>query len=127
MKPVAQPLRRIPFNLQDKVERKVQELLDCDIIEEVDGPTPWVNPVVIIPKVNGNIRLCINMRRANKAIIQGQYPIPTVDELLHNMNSSKVFSKLDLKWGHHQLTTLMTHKGLYRYKRLLFGVSSASE
>ena len=76
------------------------------------------------------------MRRANEAIIRGRYPIPTVDELLHNMNGSKVFSKLDLKWGYHQLelspesrqiTTFVTHKGLYRYKRLLFGVSSASE
>nr|XP_058952093.1 uncharacterized protein K02A2.6-like [Pocillopora verrucosa] len=136
VKPVAQPLRRIPFNLQEKVEKKVQELLNCDIIEEVDGPTPWVNPVVIIPKADGDIRLCIDMRQANKAIVRGRYPIPTVDELLHNMNGSKVFSKLDLKWGYHQLelnsesrqiTTFVTHKGLYRYKRLLFGVCSASE
>lgn len=136
VKPVAQPLRRISFNLQDKVEKKVQELLDCDIIEEVDGPTPWVNPVVIIPKADGDIRLCIDMRRANEAIIRGRYPIPTVDELLHNMNGSKVFSKLDLKWGYQQLelspesrqiTSFVTHKGLYRCKRLLFGVSSASE
>ena len=136
VKPVAQPLRRTPFNLQEKVEKKIQELLDCDIIEEVDGPTPWVNPVVIIPKADGDIRLCIDMRRANEAILRGRHPIPTVDELLHSMNGSKVFSKLDLKWGYHQLelsqesrqiTTFVTHKGLYRYKRLLFGVSSASE
>ena len=136
VKPVAQPLRRTPFNLQEKVERKIQELLDCDIIEEVDGPTPWVNPVVIIPKADGDIRLCIDMRRANEAILRGRHPIPTVDELLHSMNGSKVFSKLDLKWGYHQLelsqesrqiTTFVTHKGLFRYKRLLFGVSSASE
>ena len=136
VKPVAQPLRRTPFNLQEKVEKKIQELLDYDIIEEVDGPTPWVNPVVIIPKAASDIRLCVDMRRANEAILRGRHPIPTVDELLHSMNGSKVFSKLDLKWGYHQLelsqesrqiTTFVTHKGLYRYKRLLFGVSSASE
>ena len=122
--------------MQEKVEKKIQELLDCDIIEEIDGPTPWVNPVVIIPKADGDIRLCIDMRRANEAILRGRHPIPTVDELLHSMNGSRVFSKLDLKWGYHQLelsqescqiTTFVTHKGLYRYKRLLFGVSSASE
>ena len=136
VKPVAQPLRRTPFNLQEKVEKKIQELLDYDIIEEVDGPTPWVNPVVIIPKADSDIRLCVDMRRANEAILRGRHPIPTVDELLHSMNGSKVFSKLDLKWGYHQLelsqesrqiTTFVTHKGFYRYKRLLFGVSSASE
>ena len=136
VKPVDQPLGRTPFNLQEKVKKKIQELLDCDIVEEVDGPTPWVNPVVIIPKADGDIRLCIDMRRANEAILRGSHPIPTVDELLHSMNGSRVFSKLDLKWGYHQLelsqescqiTTFVTHKGLYRYKRLLFGVSSASE
>ena len=65
-----------------------------------------------------------------------RYPIPTVDELLQTMNRSKVFSKLDLKYGYHQLelnlssreiTTFVTHKGLYQYKWLLFGANSASE
>ena len=136
VQPVAQPLRRMPFNLREKVETKIDELLDLDIIERVDGPTPWVNPVVVVPKSGGDIRMCLDMRRANEAIIRGRHPIPTVDELLHNMNGSKVFSKLDLKWGYHQLeltpesrdiTTFATHCGLYRYKRLLFGVCSASE
>ena len=136
LKLVAQPLRRTPFNFQEKVEQKIQDLLDCDIIEDVDGPTPWVNSVVIIPKEDGDIRLCIGMRRVNEAILRGRYPIPTVDELLHSMNGSKFFRKLDLKWGYHQLelsresgqiTTFVTHKGLHRYKLLLFGVSSASE
>ncbi len=76
------------------------------------------------------------MRRANEAIVQGRHPIPTADEILQSMNGSKKFSKLDLKWGYHQLehspksrgiTTFATHTGLYRYKRLLFGVCSASE
>ena len=82
------------------------------------------------------ICLCIDMRQANRAIMRGRYPIPTVDEVLHTMNGSKVFSKLDLKWGYHQLelspesmeiTTFATPDGLFRYKRLLFGVCSASE
>ena len=79
MKPVAQPLRRTPFNLRQKVEKKIKELLDMDIIEPVNGPTPWVNAAVIVPKANGDdIRLCVDMRRANEAIIRGRHPIPTV-------------------------------------------------
>ena len=136
VKPVAQPYRRIPFNLREKVQDKTTELLDLGIIEPVEGPAPWVNPVVIVPKNNGEIRLCIDMRQANQAIMRRRYPIPTVDEVLHTMNGSKVFSKLDLKWGYHQLelspesreiTTFATPDGLFRYKRLLFGVCSASE
>ena len=136
IRPVAQPLRRTPFNLRGKVEQKIRELVEADIIEEVDGPTHWLNPVVVAPKPNGEIRLCLDMRRANEAVIRGRHPIPTVDEVLQSINGSKVFSKLDLKWGYHQLelapesrdiTTFAVHNGIYRYKRLFFGVSSASE
>ena len=49
VKPDAQPLRRTPFNLRQKVEKKIKELLDMDIIEPVNGPTPWVNAAVIVP------------------------------------------------------------------------------
>lgn len=132
--PVAQPIRRIPFHLREAVEQKIQQLLELDIIEPVTAATPWVNPVVTVPKPDNDIRLCLDMRQANKAITRGRYPIPTVDELLQSMNGSSVFSKLDLKWGYHQLeltpqsrgiTTFAVHNGTY--KRLIFGVSSASE
>lgn len=136
VKPVAQPIRRTPFSLRSKVEEKVQELIDLDIIEPAQGRTPWVNPVIVVPKPGGDIRLCIDMRRANEAILRERHPIPTVEEITLSMNGSKVFSKIDLKWGYHQLemtpdsrkiTTFVAHCGLYRYKRLLFGVNSASE
>ena len=134
--PIAQPLRRVPFQLREKVKSELDELLKMDIIEPVNGPTPWVNPTVIVPKANGKIRLCLDMRQANEAIIRGRHPIPTVDEVLQAMNGATVFSKVDLRMGYHQLvldqesreiTTFVTHTGLYRYKRLFFGVNSATE
>ena len=101
--PVAQPLRRTPFNLREKVE-VIESLLALDIIEPVDGPTPWVNAAVIVAKGNcDDIRLCIDMRRSNEAKIRGRHRIPTVDEVLQRMNGSTVFSKMDLKWGYHHL------------------------
>ena len=136
VKPIAHPCRRIPFNLRGKIRDKTTELLDLGITEPVEGLAPWVNPVVIVPKNNGEIRLCVDMRQANQAIMRRWYPIPTVDEVLHTMNGSKIFSKLDLKWRYHQLeltpesreiTIFATPDGLFRYKRLLFGVCSASE
>ena len=136
VKPVAQSQRRIPFGLRKKVEDKLTELLDADIIEKADGPTSWVSPVCIVPKPSGEIRLCVDMRCANEAIQRERHPIPTIDEVLLDMNQSTVFSKLDLKWGFHQIelaeesrgiTTFTTHCGLYRYKRLMFGITSAPE
>ena len=136
VKPVAQKARKIPYGLQSKVEDKLKELENKGIIEKVEGPAKWASPLVVVPKSNGDIRLCTDMRRANEAIIREKFPIPTVDDILHEINGSKVFSKLDLKWGYHQLeldedsrdiTTTVTHKGHYRYTRLIFGMNNAAE
>ena len=134
--PVVQKMRRIPFSLKDKVTAKVNELLENDIIERVEGPTTWISPVVVAPKPSGDIRLCVDMRRANEAIIRERLPIPTVDEVLESLNGSTVFSKLDLRWGFHQIelepnsrdiTSFATDDGIFRYKRLSFGVNAAPE
>ena len=76
------------------------------------------------------------MRQANQSVSRERYPIPTVEEVLQHFNQSTVFSKLDIKLGYHQIVldpesrqiiTFMTHKGMYRYKRLMFGISCAPE
>ena len=136
--PVAQSVRRIPFGLRDLAKAKLDELEAQDIIERVEGPTPWVSPLVVIPKDHPvtDVRLCVDMREANKAIVRERHPIPTVKELLYNLNGAKVFSKVDLRLGFHQceldeksrsITTFVTPWGLRKYKRLMFGVSSAPE
>ena len=56
--PVVQPLRRPPFDLRDKIEKKLDELESTDIIEKVNSPSQRVRPVVVIPKPNGEVRLC---------------------------------------------------------------------
>ena len=134
--PVAQPARRIPFHLRKKVEQELAQLEQQGIVEKVEGPTPFVSPLVIVPKKDGDVRLCVDMRMANQAIRRERHPTPTVDDLIHSMNGAKVFSKLDLRAGYHQLTlapesryitTFSTHKGLRCYRKLNFGTSSASE
>ena len=69
IKPVAQQQRRIPFHLQAKVDNELNRLLGEDIIERVldTEATEWISPVVIVPKKNDNIRLCVDMRAANTA------------------------------------------------------------
>ncbi|CAG2225151.1 unnamed protein product [Mytilus edulis] len=91
VEPVIQPMRRVPFNLRDKLGKKLDELLDLDIIEHVNEPSEWVSPVVVVPKCSGDdIRLCVDMRQANTAVKRVRHPIPTIDELVQDMNSSKV-------------------------------------
>ena len=136
VRPVAQNARRVPYGLRDKVANELQNLLKQGIIEPAEGPTPWVSPVVIVPKSSDAVRICVDMRQANNAIFRERHPIPTVDETLHELNQSTVFSELDLRLGFHQLvlhkdsraiTTFATHLGLFRYTRLFFGVNSAPE
>jgi len=136
VQPIAQRLRPSPFGLTENIEQKLEELVSHDITKPVEGPTPWVSPVVIVPKPSGDIRLCVDMRRANQAVVRERHPTPTVDDVLYQLNGRTVFSKLDLRWGFHQIeleeqsrkiTTFITHKGLFRYKRLMFGISSAPE
>ena len=105
VKPVAQKPRRIPYPLKEKVTKKINELLDLDIIEKVSGPTTWVSPAVFAPKPNkDDVRICVDMRCANEAIQREKLPIPNVDEVLEELNGSTVFSKLDMNMGFHQMS-----------------------
>ena len=66
--PVMQRHRRIPFHVKKDVEAELKRLREMDVIEEVTGPTPWVNPMVVVPKKNKGVHICIDMRKVNEAI-----------------------------------------------------------
>ena len=138
VKPVAQKQRRIPFHLREKVERELSKLEHDDIIEPVPDTeeTDWISPLVIVPKKDDNIRLCVDMRAANNAIKRVRHPIPTVKDVSLELNGAKFLTKLDLTQAYHQLelspssrhiTTFVTHTGIYRFKRLNYETNSAAE
>ena len=72
--PVAQPIRRVPYYLRDKLSTKLDELVELDIIEKVSGPSSWVSPVVVVPKPSGDICLCVDMRQAKMAVKRERFP-----------------------------------------------------
>ena len=135
--PVAQKERRIPFALRKKVNIELERLERAGIIEDVTNlPTPWLNPLVVVPKGEEDVRICLDMRCANKAITRTRFPTPTVDDLLVKLKGSAVFTKLDLKSAFHQLeldetsrhmTAFQTDTKVKRYTRLIFGANSAAE
>jgi hypothetical protein len=85
-------------------------LLKLDVIEKVEGPTSWVNPLVVVEKPNGDIRICLDMRQANQAIVREKHPVPTVEETLQEVSYAKVFSKLE------NLVNQMDKKALLKTK-----------
>ena len=122
--------RRLPFLMKKQVAAEIRKLLDQDFIEPVTSSPEWLSPLVCVPKKNWDVRFCADMRKANTAIIRNYYPIPTLDEILYEVNGAKILSKLDLAQGYHQIvlgeksrdiTTFSTLQGLFRYK---LGMSS---
>ena len=121
VQPVVQNSRPTPLHYRPKVEAKLKQLEDQDIIEYVTGPTPWVSPLIIVDKPNGDVRLCVIMCKPNEALSRTHHPYPTSEEILQDLNGSRFFSKIDIKECYHQieltessrhLTTFKTHTGL---------------
>ena len=115
---------------------KLKQLEELKVIEKVNVPTNWINPLVAVEKPNGDIRICLDKRQANRAILREKHPVPTVEETLQEISEGKVFGKLDLNMALYQIelyldsrdvTTFTAPDGQYRYKRLFFGVNLATE
>lgn len=90
--PVAAKLRRLPLALREQVSAEVQRLEQAGIIEKVDA-SEWISPVVVVRKKNSSIRLCVDLREANKAIIVDGFPLPHSDDLLHQLAGQHTFQK----------------------------------
>jgi len=94
VKPLAQKYRRLPFHIRDQVEAELKILDELDIIGGAEGPTSWVSPIVVAPKKTG-IHICVDMRAANQAIERERHPVPTVEDLIVDLNGATVFSKIE--------------------------------
>lgn len=101
--PVFQPYRRIPLELEKKVSGRIQELIQKDIVEKVEGYSKWASPLVVVPKGQEDIRLCVDLRRANKAVLVESFPFPNIEEMMAKLNGSKCFSKIDIKDAYYQV------------------------
>mgnify|MGYP001799984577 FL=1 len=82
--PVQHRLRRTPIMMRDDVITKLKELENAGVISRVDEPTEWISSQVALRKPNGTVRLCIDPKDLNRAIITNHYPIPTLEDVLPN-------------------------------------------
>ena len=101
--PVVQPYRRVLVTLEKLVDDKIDKLLQEDIIEPVKGVSKWVSPLVVVPKGTDDVRICVDMRRANLAVERENHPLPTMDDFLPHLGQAKWFSKLDIAQAYHQV------------------------
>ncbi|KAH9801810.1 hypothetical protein KPL71_001167 [Citrus sinensis] len=115
------PYRMAPAELKE-LKVQLQELVERGFIRP--SVSPWGAPVLFVKKKDGTFRLCINYRQLNKVTIRNKYPLPHIDDLFYQLQGAKVFSKIDLRSGYHQLrikdvdvpkTTFRTRYGHYEF------------
>ena len=128
--------RRVAFPLMTKVKTELNRLEREGIISKVKRPTDWCAPMVPVVKKNGNVRICVDLKRLNSAVKREHYMLPNLDDISPKLQGAQVFSKLDASSGFHQipleessceLTTFITPLGRYCFKRVPFGITSAPE
>jgi transposase InsO family protein len=132
--PIFKKARPVPYALRDKVAEQLDSAVKSGILKPVSR-SEWAAPIVVVPKSDGNIRICGDYKvTVNTCIQEETYPLPTPEDLFSTLAGGAVFTKLDLSSAYQQLQlseeskkllTINTHKGLYQYQRLAFGVSTA--
>ncbi|CAK1604432.1 unnamed protein product [Parnassius mnemosyne] len=125
--------RPVPLALKPKVEKELNRLLDLGILEKVNH-SRVATPIVPVLRSDGDIRICGDFSvTLNKVLFMDNYPLPRIEDLFAKLHGGEQFSKLDLSRAYNQLvlddtkelTCINTHKGLFRYTRLVFGLCSA--
>uniref|UniRef100_A0A1I8HZN5 Ig-like domain-containing protein n=1 Tax=Macrostomum lignano TaxID=282301 RepID=A0A1I8HZN5_9PLAT len=134
--PVCQAPSRVAAHLKEAVVDELKALEEQGIIEAVKGPSAWVSRMVVVPKDDGGVRICQDLRDLNAFVIPEKQQIPTLDEITEEMADAKLFSELDIRKAFYQipvhessrhLFTFSTPLGLMRLKRLSMGFTNASE
>ena len=128
--------RRIALPLLPKVKKEIERMVRLGVIRSVSIPTKWCTGMVVVPKPDGRIRICVDLTKLNRSVQRERHPIPSVDHTLAQLGGAKIFSKLDANSGFWQvhlqedsalLTTFITPFGRFCFNRLPFGITSAPE
>ncbi|KAM7298527.1 reverse transcriptase/ribonuclease H [Ixodes scapularis] len=107
-------------------------MLNTGAVQE--SQSPWASPVVLAPKKDGLVRLCVDYRHLNAVTVRDPYPFPSIDSVMYAIGNAKVFTTLDCSQGFLQIeidpedvpkTALTCHRGLFEFTRLPFSLSNS--
>jgi len=130
--PISKRSYRMPPKELAELKIQLQELLDKGFI--CPSASPWGCPALFVKKKDDSLRLCVDYRPLNAVTIKNKYPLPRIDVLFDQLAGARVFSKLDLRSGYHQIkirpcdipkTAFSTRYGLYEFLVMSFGLTNA--
>ena len=130
--PISKRPYRMPSNDLEEVKKQINELLEKGYIRR--SSSPWGAPVLLVEKKNKSLRMVVDYRALNEVKIKNKYLLPMINDLFDQLQGAKVFSKIDLRSGYHQLkireqdipkTAFTTRYGLYEYTVMSFGLTNA--
>jgi hypothetical protein len=130
--PISKKSYRMPPNELAELKTQLQDLLNKGFIRP--SASPWGCPALFVKKKDNSLRLCVDYRPLNAVTIKNKYPLPRIDILFDQLAGAKVFSKIDLRSGYHQIkiwpsdvpkTAFSTRYGLYEYLVMSFGLTNA--
>ena len=116
--------RRVPLPLRAKVKEELNRMESLGVISKVEELSTWCADMVAVPKRNGDVRICVDLRPLNRNVMREIHLLPKVDDILTQISGAAIFSKLDANSGFWQvplapasrhLTTFITHFGLTNY------------
>jgi hypothetical protein len=115
-----------------ELKKQLTELQEAENIRL--SSSPWGAPVLFVQKKDGSQRMCVDYRSLNDVTVKNMYPLPHIEDLFDQMRGARVFSKIDLRSGYHQMkirssdilkTTFSTRYGLYEFSVMSFGLANA--
>ena len=95
--PVASPHRTVPYHLESQFDKEIEKLEDAGIVEDHEGPAPWISNILLAPKDDGGVRVTLDMREPNKAIYGNGLPIPRAEDIRRGFAGCRVFTKTRLQ------------------------------
>ena len=97
--PMQHAPRRVPVALRQRLKETLNSMVKANIIALVTEPTKWISSMVVVPKKNGTLRICLDPKELNAAIQREHYPLPTFEDVATRLHGAKVFTVLDVRSG----------------------------
>jgi hypothetical protein len=134
--PGTAPISKRPYRMSveelKELKKQLTELQEAGYIRP--SSSPWGAPVLFVQKKDGSQRMCVDYRSLNDVTVKNKYPLPRIEDLFDQMGGARVFLKIDLRSGYHQMkirpsdipkTAFSTLYGLYEFTVMSFGLTNA--